>query len=87
MPLMYIGLPSFYGAWLHIITGLTQHAGLAEDVLDHRLNCRTVYMNPVIRFLYLEHELPCRAPHVPDGAVPRAPGAPRRDERRHADAL
>ena len=31
----------------HLLTGLTQHAGLAEDVLDHRLNCRTVYMNPV----------------------------------------
>ncbi|MFO1070784.1 MAG: fatty acid desaturase family protein [Geminicoccaceae bacterium] len=53
MPLMYIGLPSFYGAWLYIITGLTQHIGLAEDVLDHRLNCRTVYMNPIVRFLYL----------------------------------
>lgn len=53
LPLMYIGLPSFYGAWLYLTTGLTQHAGLAEDVLDHRLNCRTVYMNPVIRFLYL----------------------------------
>lgn len=54
MPLMYIGLPSFYGAWLYLTTGLTQHAGLAEDVLDHRLNCRTVYMNPVARFLYLD---------------------------------
>jgi fatty acid desaturase len=32
--------------------GLTQHAGLAENVLDHRLNSRTVYMNPVFRFLY-----------------------------------
>ena len=52
MPLMFIGLPSFYGAWLYLTTGLTQHAGLAEDVLDHRLNCRTVYMNPVVRFLY-----------------------------------
>jgi fatty acid desaturase len=54
MPLMYIGLPSFYGAWLYLTTGFTQHAGLAEDVLDHRLNCRTVYMNPVVRFLYWE---------------------------------
>jgi fatty acid desaturase len=54
LPLMYIGLPVFYGAWLMIIFGLTQHAGLAEDVLDHRLNCRTVYMNPVFRFLYWE---------------------------------
>jgi fatty acid desaturase len=52
LPLMYVGLPSFYGAWLYIVTGLTQHAGLAEDVLDHRLNSRTVYMNPIVRFLY-----------------------------------
>ena len=70
---MYIGLPSFYGAWLHIITGLTQHAGLAEDVLDHRLNCRTVYMNPIIRFLYwnmnyhVEHHM---FPMVPYHALP-----------------
>ena len=37
-----------------VIFSLTQHAGLAEDVLDHRLNCRTVYMNPIFRFLYWE---------------------------------
>ena len=53
MPLMFIGLPSFYGAWWYLTTGLTQHAGLCEDVLDHRLNCRTVMMNPIARFLYL----------------------------------
>jgi fatty acid desaturase len=52
MPLVYVGLPTFYGVWLLNIFGLTQHAGLAEDVLDHRLNCRTVYMNPIFRFLY-----------------------------------
>lgn len=52
LPLMFVGLPSFYGAWLMIVFGVTQHAGLAEDVLDHRLNCRTIYMNPVLRFLY-----------------------------------
>ena len=54
LPLMYIGLPSFYGAWEMVLCGLTQHIGLAEDVLDHRLNCRTVYMNPISRFLYWE---------------------------------
>jgi len=43
-----------YGYWLATIFGLTQHAGLAEDVLDHRLNTRTVYMNPILRFLYWE---------------------------------
>ena len=52
LPLMYVGLPSFYGAWLFRATSLTQHAGLAEDVLDHRLNTHTVYMNPIVRFLY-----------------------------------
>ena len=52
LPLMFIGLPNLYGTWLMPIYGNTQHAGLAENVLDHRLNCRTVYMNPVNRFLY-----------------------------------
>ena len=53
--------------------GLTQHAGLAEDVLDHRLNSRTVYMNPVFRFLYwnmnyhVEHHM---FPMVPYHALP-----------------
>ena len=54
LPLMYIGLPAFYGWWLGGLFGLTQHAGLAEDVLDHRLNTRTVYMNPIFRYLYWE---------------------------------
>jgi fatty acid desaturase len=39
--------------WLLWIFSTTQHAGLREDVLDHRLNTRTVYMNPISRFLYL----------------------------------
>ena len=73
LPLMYIGLPQFYGSWLMVTYGLTQHAGLAEDVLDHRLNCRTVYMNPVFRFLYwnmnyhVEHHM---YPLVPYHALP-----------------
>jgi Na+-transporting NADH:ubiquinone oxidoreductase subunit F len=53
VPLLFVGLPSFYGAWLVVFFGITQHAGLREDVLDHRLNTRTVYINPVFRFLYL----------------------------------
>jgi MocE subfamily Rieske [2Fe-2S] domain protein len=52
LPLMYVGLPTLYGSWLQPIYGYTQHAGLAENVLDHRLNCRTVYMNRIHRFLY-----------------------------------
>ncbi len=52
VPLLYIGLPTLYGAWLLVFFGLQQHAALQEDVLDHRLNSRTVYMNPIFRFLY-----------------------------------
>ncbi len=52
LPAVLVGLPYFYGTWLQRIFGLTQHAGLAEDVLDHRLNSRTVHMNPLFRFLY-----------------------------------
>ena len=72
---MYVGiLPSIYGGWLYLVFGLTQHAGLAEDVLDHRLNSRTVYMNPVLRFLYwnmnyhVEHHM---FPMVPYHALPK----------------
>ena len=51
-PLMFVGLPSFYGHWLVVTLGITQHAGLAEDVLDHRLNTRTIYMGPLTRWIY-----------------------------------
>ena len=73
LPAMLIGLPRLYGAWHHLLCGLTQHAGLAEDVLDHRLNCRTVYMNPFSRFVYwnmnyhTEHHM---FPMVPYHALP-----------------
>ena len=74
LPLMFIGLPNFYGAWLMPVYGDTQHAGLAENVLDHRLNCRTVYMNPINRYLYwnmnyhVEHHM---FPLVPYHALPK----------------
>lgn len=74
VPLLFVGLPSLYGAWLYVFFGLTQHAGLPENVTDHRLNCRTVEMNPVFRFLYwnmnyhVEHHM---FPMVPYHALPR----------------
>ena len=52
-----------------MLYGVTQHAALAEDVLDHRQNCRTVMMNPVHRFLYwnmnhhVEHHMFPTAPY------------------------
>ncbi|MCV0425200.1 MAG: fatty acid desaturase family protein [Roseibium sp.] len=73
LPLMVIGLPRLFGAWHHVLTGLLQHLGLAENVTDHRLNTRTVLMNPISRFIYLnmnyhlEHHLFTMVPyyHLP----------------------
>jgi len=74
LPLMLIGLPRLYGAWHHVMTGLLQHGGLADNVIDHRLNSRSVYMNPVSRFIYwnmnyhVEHHM---FPMVPYHALPQ----------------
>ena len=74
LPLIFVGLPSVYGSWLLQIYGFTQHAGLAENVLDHRLNCRTVYVNFIHRYLYwnmtyhVEHHM---FPMVPYHNLPR----------------
>lgn len=74
LPLMIIGLPRMYGAWHHVMTGLLQHGGLADNVIDHRLNSRTVLMNPISRFIYwnmnyhVEHHM---FPMVPYHALPR----------------
>jgi fatty acid desaturase len=82
LPAMIVGLPSLYGAWLQLYFGMTQHLGLAEDVLDHRLNSRTVYMNPIFRFLYwnmnyhVEHHL---FPLIPYHALPKLHAAIKTD--------
>ncbi len=74
IPIFLFIFPQFFGTWLMIIHNTTQHAGLAENVLDHRLNCRTVYMNPISRFIYwnmnyhVEHHM---FPLVPYHALPR----------------
>ena len=53
IPIMLIGGPRIYGSWHFNLTGLIQHGGLDDNVSDHRLNTRTVYMNPISRFIYL----------------------------------
>lgn len=74
LPAMFVVLPRLYGGLLSQLFNLTQHTGLAENVLDHRRNCRTVYMNPVFSFLYMnmnyhvEHHM---YPMVPFHALPR----------------
>ncbi len=73
LPVLYIIVPNFIGSWLGLIYGLTQHTSLAENVLDHRLNTRTVYMNFINNYLYwnmgyhIEHHM---YPMVPYHALP-----------------
>ncbi len=73
LPLLLVGTPRLYGAWHHVMTGMLQHGGLADNVTDHRLNTRTVLMNPVSRFIYwnmnyhVEHHM---YPKVPYHALP-----------------
>ena len=74
LPLALIGGARLYGAWHMIMMGLLQHGGLAENVLDHRLNSRTVLINPVSAWVYwnmnyhVEHHM---FPMVPYHALPR----------------
>ena len=74
LPLLLVGLTNFFGSWLMPIYGYTQHAGLAENVLDHRLNCRTFYTHIVHRYLYwnmnyhIEHHM---FPLVPYHNLPK----------------
>ena len=50
---MYIGLPNLLRRLADgRSTATPSTPALAENVLDHRLNCRTVYMNPINRYLY-----------------------------------
>jgi MocE subfamily Rieske [2Fe-2S] domain protein len=82
LPLLFVGLPNLFGSWLMVIYGLTQHAGLAENVLDHRLNCRTVRMNFLNRYLYwnmnyhVEHHM---FPLVPYHNLPKLHAAVKDD--------
>ena len=74
LPAMLLLLPRMYGGPITQALNLTQHTGLAENVLDHRLNCRTVYLGPFLRFVYMnmnyhvEHHM---FPMVPYHALPQ----------------
>ncbi|HEX4297743.1 MAG TPA: fatty acid desaturase family protein [Devosia sp.] len=74
IPIVMVGTPRLYGAWHMVMCGVLQHGGLADNVTDHRLNSRTVYMNPISRFIYwnmnyhVEHHM---FPMIPYHALPR----------------
>jgi fatty acid desaturase len=47
-----ISLAPFYGGAIQSLCNNAQHIGLADNVPDYRLCCRTIYLNPVLQFLY-----------------------------------
>jgi fatty acid desaturase len=74
IPFLLVGGPRIYGCWHLLMTALIQHCGMSDNVVDHRLNTRTVYMNPVSRWIYwnmnyhVEHHM---FPMVPYHALPK----------------
>jgi fatty acid desaturase len=52
LPVLFFLLPYYYGNTLLFLTGYTQHAGLAFNVKDPRINTRTVILNPILSWLY-----------------------------------
>jgi len=74
LPVLFFGLPRFYGAIVGWDFIALQHVGLAQNVWDHRLNTRSIRFNFVLSYLYLhmenhlEHHI---YPLVPFHALPR----------------
>ena len=62
-PILYFLLPFVYGSTLIHSVHFIQHAGLENDVMDHRLTTRSVRLNPLLNFLcwnmeyHLEHHM------------------------------
>ena len=52
MPILLLLLPRIIGGPVIGLFRVTQHAGLAMDVQDHRLTTRTFYTNRLFEFLY-----------------------------------
>jgi len=50
--LLVITFPKMFGSWLQWLCNQAQHAGLQDDIEDYRLCCRTIYLNPIVQFLY-----------------------------------
>ena len=63
-----VTFPYAYGTWLQFLCNATQHVGLQDKVPDFRLCCRTIYLNPVLQFLYwhmnyhIEHHMYAAVP-------------------------
>ena len=63
LPVVLFVLPQFYGSVFQYAFSMAQHPGLEYNVLDHRLDSRTIYMNPLMDWMtlhmqyHVEHHL------------------------------
>ena len=76
--LLLISFAPFFAGWLNFLCGFTQHAGLPSSVPDFRLCCRTVLLNPLLRFFYwqmnyhVEHHMYPGVPFFKLGSLRKA---------------
>jgi fatty acid desaturase len=81
-PILFVFAARFVGAWLNAWIMFPQHAGLASNVADFRLDSRTILLNPINRFLvwnmnyHLEHHM---YPTVPFHRLPALCGTVEHD--------
>ncbi|VGO22910.1 fatty acid desaturase [Pontiella sulfatireligans] len=74
IPLLFFIGPKFYANFVQRAFVLAQHAGMDENVWDHRANSRTIKVNPLLGFLYMnmqyhiEHHM---HPLMPFHALPK----------------
>ncbi len=52
MLVVLVTFAQFYGGCLFFLCNNTQHVGLRDFAGDYRDCCRTIYLHPVVRFLY-----------------------------------
>jgi fatty acid desaturase len=52
MLVVLVTFAQFYGGWLFFLCNNSQHVGLQDFADDYRACCRTIHLNPVVRFLY-----------------------------------
>jgi fatty acid desaturase len=77
-----VTLSRFYGGWLFLLCNNLQHAGLADNVPDYRVCCRTHYLPRLVEFLYwrmnyhIEHHM---YPGVPCYNLPKLHAAIKHD--------
>lgn len=74
LPIVFYGLPKFYGHFIQWTFIILQHVGLEHNVWDHRKVCRSFNLNPFLSFIFMNMEYHVEHhmyPMVPYHALPK----------------